>query len=262
MESSLLTEIDARGITTVTLNRPEVHNAFNDGLIAALQNAFETLGQDPAVRAIVLKGTGKSFSAGADLNWMKTAAGYTEAENQADALRLSDMLETLNSCPKPTIACVHGAAMGGGIGLVACCDIVIATANAKFALSEVRLGLTPATISPYVIAKIGISQARRLFLTAERFDGGTAHQIGLVHHIVEDKEALPSLLDTVMDQLLAGAPGAHADAKALVADMANQPITEALRKETAARIAARRTSIEGQEGLSAFLGKHPPDWQR
>ena len=260
MSDAVITQTDKRGVATVTLSRPDVHNAFNDALIVTLKETFQALGQDPKVRAIVLTGAGKSFSAGADLNWMKAAASYSQAENEADAMRLSDMLEALNTCPKPTIACVQGVAMGGGVGLVACCDVAIAIAGAKFALSEVRLGLTPATIAPYVIAKIGQSHARRLFLTGERFDGNAAHAVGLVHQSVEDAAALEAALDKVLINLMAGAPEAQHDAKRLIADTAGQPITDGLRQDTAKRIASRRASPEGKEGLGAFLNKRPPNW--
>lgn len=260
MPDPLTLTTDTRGLATVTLNRPEVHNAFNDALIAALTDAFAKLGQDAQVRAILLTGAGKSFSAGADLNWMRQAARSSEAENKADALRLSDMLATLDACPKPTLARVNGAAMGGGVGLVACCDMAVGLHDARFALSEVRLGLTPATISPFVIAKIGAAAARRYFLTGERFTGERAWQLGLLSGIADDEPGLDMAVETLVEQLLAGAPGAQAQAKRLIADIANRPIDDALRRDTADRIAARRASPEGQEGLSAFLDKRKPSW--
>ena len=253
----LLLEIDERGIATVTLNRPDFHNAFNDGLIVQLHNTFADLRDQDHVRAIILTGAGKGFSAGADLNWMKKAAEYSEDENLADASRLSDMLHTINSVPKPVIGLVNGAAFGGGVGLAAVCDMVVASERAKFCLSEVRLGLTPATISPFVIAKIGETNARRYFLTAERFDAATAKSIGLVHEVSEDPLAQ---VEAWCNTLLEGAPGAIADAKALALDYANADIDDELRANSATRIAARRCSGEGREGIAAFLGKRRPAW--
>ena len=260
MTKMLLTDVDDRGVARVTLNRADVHNAFNEELIAALTQTFQTLGEDAGVRVIVLRGAGPSFSAGADVNWMRQAAGYGEEQNVADAMHLSTMLHTLNTVPKPTIALVHGAAMGGGVGLVACCDIALAVRSAKFALSEVRLGLTPATISPYVIAKIGEGQARRLFLTAERFDGVTAEKIGLLHITVGSVEDLDVTAEGLIDQLLVGAPGAQAAAKDLIFTVKGREVTLPLREETAERIAVRRASPEGREGLAAFLDKRRPAW--
>jgi len=260
MVDTLKTQIDDRGIATVTLFRAEVHNAFNDDLIWELNNAFQILGDNEDVRAIVLTGAGKSFSAGADLNWMKAAAGYSEEQNMQDALRLSEMLSTLNTCPKPTIAIVNGAAFGGGVGLAACCDIAIAVDGAKFSLSEVKLGLTPATISPYVIAAIGERAARRYFLTAERFDAVEAKRIGLVHETAPSLQDAFSLAHIFIKNLLEGAPKAHAEAKGLIAAVAGREITDELRMKTAKRIANRRASDEGTEGLTAFLEKRKPKW--
>ncbi|TNE61344.1 MAG: enoyl-CoA hydratase/isomerase family protein [Alphaproteobacteria bacterium] len=256
----LLTSIDDRGVATVTLNRAGVHNAFNDDLIWELNSAFKRLSADDSVRAIVLTGAGKSFSAGADLNWMKAAAHYTDEQNKADALRLSEMLATLNGCPKPTIAIVNGATFGGGVGLVACCDIAIAVDGAAFSLSEVRLGLTPATISPYVVAAIGERAARRYFLTAERFSADEARRIGLVHELAPSLQDAFSLAHIMIKNILAGAPGAQRDAKDLIGFVSGQPITAELRDDTASRIAARRANVEGREGLSAFLEKRKPEW--
>jgi len=260
MVDTLKTQIDDRGIATVTLFRADVHNAFNDDLIWELNNAFLTLGHNEEVRAIVLTGAGKSFSAGADLNWMKAAAGYTEEQNMRDALRLSEMLSTLNTCPKPTIAIVNGAAFGGGVGLAACCDIAIAVDCAKFSLSEVKLGLTPATISPYVIAAIGERAARRYFLTAERFSAKEALRIGLVHKTTASLQEAFSLAHIFIKNLLEGAPQAHAEAKGLIAAVVGKEITDELRTDTARRIAKRRVSAEGTEGLTAFLEKRKPAW--
>jgi methylglutaconyl-CoA hydratase len=256
---SLSTHVDA-GIAHVALNRPERHNAFDEGLIASLTTAFNVFGIDPTVRAIILSGTGKSFCAGADLDWMKRAAGWSEAENRADAMKLSDMLHSIDTCAKPIIARVHGNIAGGGVGLVACADMVVAIEGAQFRLSEVRLGLTPATISPFVVAKIGASQARRWFLTAEAFGAAQAHAMGLVHEIAVDAAAADAIIANWLSHLAAAAPGAVADAKLLVADVAGRPITDTLRAFTADGIAARRASAEGREGLAAFLDKRKPEW--
>jgi len=237
-----------------------VHNAFNDRVITALSAILDDLGRDDGLRVVVLRGAGKSFSAGADAQWMRAAAEYDEARNLADAARLGDMLRRLNRLPTPTVALVQGAALGGGLGLVACCDIVIAAAKARFGLTEVRLGLTPATISPYVVAAIGARAARRWFLTAERFDAARAHALGLVHEVVDDADALEAAGDRIIEALLAGAPGAIRDAKKLIFDVAGRRIDDALIRDTAERIAARRASAEGREGLAAFLDKRKPRW--
>lgn len=248
---------DARGLARVTLNRPEKHNAFTAETILELTHAFATLGADPTVRAILLAGNGPSFCAGADAGWMREQAAAGDEANRADAMRLSDMLATINDCPKPVIALVHGKAYGGGVGLAACADMVVATPDAEFRLSEVRLGLTPATISPFVVAKIGASHARRYFLTAEAFTAAEALAMGLVHAVSDSPEAVA---EAWFANLLLGASGAIADAKALVRDFAGRTISYSLRAETAERIAARRASAEGREGLQAFLDKRKPEW--
>jgi len=248
------------GVATITLQRPDVHNAFNDDLIWELNNAFSKLGQNPDVRVIILTGAGTSFSAGADLNWMKAAATYTEEQNKRDAMALSNMLASIKNCPKPTIAIVNGTAFGGGVGLVACCDIAVAVESAKFALSEVRLGLTPATIAPFVVAAIGQRFAGRYFLTAERFDAGDAVNIGLVHQTAPSLQEAFKLAHVHIKNILAGAPIAQADAKELIQFVSDEKITEELRSETANRIATRRASDEGKEGVSAFLEKRKPVW--
>lgn len=258
---SLTTHVDA-GIARITLARPERHNAFNEGLIAELTTAFNVFGIDPTVRAIILSGEGKSFCAGADLDWMKRAAGWSEAENRADALKLSDMLAAIDTCAKPVIARVHGNIAGGGVGLVACADMAVAIDGAQFRLSEVRLGLTPATISPFVIAKIGASQARRWFLTAEAFGAAQAQAMGLVHEVAADADAADTVIANWLAHLAAAAPGAVADAKQLIRDVAGRPISDDLRQMTALAIAARRATAEGQEGLAAFLEKRKPGWSR
>ena len=252
---SLTVSTDPRSIAHVTLDRPERHNAFDEALIAALTEAFTTLA--PSTRAVVLRGNGPSFCAGADLAWMKRAAEWSEAENAADAMKLSDMLAAIDACPAPVIAVAHGGVYGGGVGLVACADLAIATPDAKFRLSEVRLGLTPATISPFVIAAISTRHARRYFATAELFDAAAAQRIGLVHEISADPEAQ---VEAWLNAILEAAPGAITDAKRLVADVANRDITPALRADTACRIAARRASPEGREGVTAFLAKRKPNW--
>ncbi|WP_164157379.1 enoyl-CoA hydratase-related protein [Sandarakinorhabdus rubra] len=251
--------LDDWGTARLTLNRPERHNAFNAELIAALEEAFTRLGEADEVRAIVLAGAGKSFSAGADLDWMREAAGWSEADNQADAIGLSGMLAAINDCPKPVIVVAHGHVTGGGVGLVACADMAVAIEGAQFRLSEVRLGLTPATISPFVLARIG-ARARRWFLTAEAFDAATAQAIGLVDEVAADSDAADAVVAHWLTHIGQAAPGAVADAKRLALDFAGQPISDELREESARRIAARRVSAEGQEGIHAFLNKGRPSW--
>lgn len=247
-------------VARVTLNRPEVHNAFDDRLIQELTGVFERLAGDRTVRAVLLGANGRSFSAGADLNWMKRTAGYTEAQNLEDARRLAHMLRVLDGMPQPTVALVQGAAYGGGVGLVACCDIAVAVPEAVFSLSEVRLGLLPAAISPYVVAAIGPRQARRYFLTAERFDAGEALRIGLVHQIAarEDLEAAGSRLLAALGD---GGPQAQAASKRLIARVSAGPIDDAMVEDTAGRIAGLRAGAEGREGIAAFLEKRPPAWR-
>ena len=245
----------------VTLDRPQVHNAFDDVLIAELTNVLDALNTDPAVRVVVLAGAGASFSAGADIAWMRRMAGYGEAENLADARALARLLRTLDRLAKPTVALVHGPAIGGGVGLVACCDIALAAGAAFFQLSEVKLGLTPAVISPYVIGAIGARAARRYMLSAERFDADEAWRLGLVHRVVPDGE-LEAAGEALVAALSAGAPGAQADVKDLIAAVAGRPRDAALIDDTARRIARRRASEEGQDGLAAFLEKRRPRWRR
>lgn len=260
MADNLLIDIDERGVASVIMNRAEKHNAFNDAVIAELDDAFKTLGANDKVRVIVLTGAGRSFSAGADLSWMKQSATYSVEENQADAMRLSGMLSTLANCPKPTIAMVNGATFGGGVGLTACCDIGIALSSAVFSLSEVKLGLTPATISPYVVRAIGTRAAQRYFLTGERFDGIEARRIGLVHEIAQTTDEAEMILNGIIAQLLSGGPTAQAACKDLISYVSGRDIDDTVREETAARIASRRTSAEGQEGLTAFFDKRKPSW--
>lgn len=263
MDSYEYIKLDATkaGLAVVTLNRPEKHNAFNAQLIAELSDCFEALGDQDHLRMVILRGAGKSFSAGADLDWMKHAANYTQKENEEDAEELAEMLYRLDRLPQMTVALVQGAAMGGGAGLVAACDIAVAYRNTKFRFSEVRLGLTPATISPYVIQAIGPKWARALFVSAESFDGNYAERMGLVQYVVDDDEEMLAMEEHLASLAFAAAPGAVSDAKALVRDVSGLEITPALGHETAKRIAARRASDEGKEGLSAFLEKRKPDWQ-
>jgi methylglutaconyl-CoA hydratase len=249
----------SEGVATIRLNRPDVHNAFDDALIAALTAELLRLDQQPQARLIILAANGKSFSAGADLNWMRRMAKYSEHENLRDALALAGLMRTLDGMKKPTIARVQGAAFGGGVGLVACCDIAIASTEAVFSLSEVRLGLIPSVISPYVIAAIGEREARRYFLTAERFDAMEARRIGLVHEVV-DRAALDDTVATIGADLLNGGPQAQAAAKRLIADVGRRPMDDALLAETARRIAEIRAEGEAQEGIAAFLGKRKPHW--
>ncbi len=246
-------------VAIVLLNRPDVHNAFNAQVIAELASTFAALDADDAVRAVVIAGAGKSFCAGADLNWMKEMAGYSRAQNLADAQALAAMLRVLDSLAKPTIARVHGAAMGGGVGLVACCDIAVAAHEATFALSEAKLGLIPATISPYVIEAIGTRQARRYFLTAARFDAAEAFRIGLVHDIVPLAE-LDARVNEFLGALLFGGPRAQAECKTLIRSVAHRPIDAQVIAGTARHIADVRASPEGKEGIAAFLGKRKPAW--
>ena len=247
-------------VATLWLNRPELHNAFDDRLIGETTEALDALARDPAARVVLLAGKGKSFSAGADLAWMRRMAGYSEAENEADAGALAGLLHRLDSLPKPTVALVQGAAIGGGVGLVAACDMAIAAEGAEFALSEVRLGLIPAVISPYVVAAIGPRAARRYALTAERFDAARAAALGLVDKVVPADSLLAE--GAALAAVLArNGPEAMADAKALIAHVAGRPIDAGLRAETARRIARRRASAEGREGVAAFLEKRKPGWQ-
>jgi methylglutaconyl-CoA hydratase len=255
----VLCSIDQRGIATVTLNNPDKHNAFDDIIINQLNELFLNLAGQGNVRVVILAAKGKSFSAGADLNWMKRMATYSREENLIDAKALATVLHNLNTLPKPTIARVQGAAFGGGVGLLSCCDIAIASEKASFSLSEVKLGMVPATISPYVVDAIGPRAARRYFMTAERFDAATAEKIGLVSEVVTEKE-LDGRIDDITGMLLANGPTAVATAKQLLSDIAYQPIDAALIQKTSQLIADIRCSKEGQEGLSAFLEKRSPSW--
>jgi methylglutaconyl-CoA hydratase len=247
------------GIGWVWLNRPDVRNAFNDAMIAELTPAFDALERDAGVRAVVLAGRGPVFCAGADLHWMKKMAGYTFEQNYEDALGLARMLHALRALRKPTVARVQGHAFAGGMGLVAACDVAIAARGAEFCVSEVKLGLIPAVISPYLIAAMGERAARRYMLTAERFGAEEAHRIGFVHACVAPAELDPTI-DELAGHLLAGGPAAHAATKDLIRAVAGRPVSEGLIADTATRIAATRASVEGREGIQSFLEKRKPAW--
>lgn len=259
-ENSVLYHLDERGVATVTLNKPEKHNAFDDTIIAELTRLFKQIDIDNKVRVMVLRAEGKSFCAGADLNWMKRMAQYSYEENLADANALANMLHSLHSLSKPTIARVQGAAFGGAVGLVACCDIAIGTKLSKFCLSEVKLGLIPATISPYVIDAIGARVARRYFMTAEVFSARRARRLGLLSEAVTQEE-IDGEIEALVKHILSNGPEAVTAAKQLVFDVKDLEIGEELLEKTSLRIATARVSTEGQEGLSAFLEKRPAKWQ-
>jgi methylglutaconyl-CoA hydratase len=253
-------KIDRRGAATwVWMNRAELHNAFDETLIAELTAAFAALDADPAVRVIVLSGMGKSFSAGADLNWMKRQGAAPPQANQADARKLATLFRTISMCRTPTIARVHGAALGGGMGLASACDICVASTKAQFATSEVRLGIIPAAIGPYVVRAIGERQAYRYFQTAERFGGERAREIGLAHEVAEP-DALDGKVQEIVDALLAGGPLAQAAATELIRAVAHKAVDDAVVEDTASRIAVLRATPEAKEGLSAFLEKRPAAW--
>ena len=256
---SIMTEVDG-SVGILTLNRAQRHNAFDEQLIAEITAGLRELEADEGVRAVVLSSTGKSFCAGADLHWMKRAAGYTPAENLLDANRLAELMSTLNELSKPTIARVQGPAYGGGVGLIAACDIAVATYDAVFTLSEVKLGIVPAVISPYVLAAIGERYSRRYMLTAERFSAAEAYRIGLLHELVPGEEQLDEAIAEILDSLLANGPNAQAECKALIRVVAGQPIDDQTIEETVQRITRVRASPEGREGLAAFLDKRRPSW--
>jgi methylglutaconyl-CoA hydratase len=260
--TSDLVDIDATqsGAVTVTMNRPGRKNAFDAGLISALSEAFEALQGAEGVRVVFLRGAGGTFSAGADLDWMRAAVDASEAENREDAMALARMLKGLWDLPHLTVALVDGGAFGGGVGLAAACDMAIATRDAKFSFSEVRLGLTPATISPYVVAAIGPRRARALFATGRVFGAGEAQAFGLVDEVVADPAGLRAAQARIAQDMQACAPGAVGDAKRLAADVYARDIDEALMRETARRIAAARVGEEGQEGVRAFLGRRKARW--
>jgi methylglutaconyl-CoA hydratase len=259
MHTVNLTEHD-HGIVEVHLNRPEIHNAFDDQMIAELTQTFKGLAEDESLRVVILSSEGRSFSAGADLNWMRRMADYSEEENYQDSMRLADCMHSIYSLPVPVIAQVQGAAFGGGVGLVACCDIAIASEHASFCLSEVKLGLIPAVISPYVIQAMGQRNSQRYFVTAEKFRAEQAQRLGLITDIV----TADSLAEKVMELALliaTNGPEAVRRAKQLIRNVAGQDITTQLRHDTAKAIAELRASEQGKEGVAAFLSKRQPDWQ-
>ncbi|MEN7529982.1 enoyl-CoA hydratase/isomerase family protein [Cupriavidus sp. DL-D2] len=260
MQFTTLTVTAERHLATVTLNRPDVRNAFNETVIAELTGAFRALGDTPEVRAIVLTGNGPAFCAGADLNWMKKMAGYSDDENRADALTLAQMLHTIWSCPKPVIARVQGDTYAGGMGLVAACDIAVAAESAHFCLSEAKLGLLPATISPYVIRAMGEQASRRYFITAERFDAAEALRLGFVH-AVASSQALDEKVAEIAATLIGNSPNAVRESKRLVQEVSGREIDGDLLADTANRIASIRASDEGREGVRSFLEKRAASWK-
>jgi methylglutaconyl-CoA hydratase len=259
VQQKVLVEINTRGVATITLNNPNKHNAFDDNIIGLLTAAFEQLATNKDVRVMILAATGKNFCAGGDLDWMKRMASYSYEENLEDAKALATMLKTLNFLPLLTIARIQGAAFGGAVGLVSCCDMAVATTGASFCLSEVKIGLTPATISPYVVAAIGQRAARRYFTTAERFSAQTASCLGLISEVVEENQ-LDDKINKLVESLLTNSPKAIVAAKQLVLDVAGREINDRLITSTSERIAKIRVSAEGQEGLTAFLEKRKPAW--
>lgn len=257
MSSPLSLDFDARGVARLTMQRPERHNAFDESLIAALQAALQQCATDPAVRVLVLAGAGPSFSAGADIGWMRRAAAASEADNRADADRFAALLAALANCPKPTLARVHGLALGGGVGLAAACDIAIAHPATQFAVSEARLGILPAVIGPYLIRALGPRQAQRLALMAHRFGAAEALQLGLVQQLAEDLDAA---VEATLAELLASAPQAQAEIKQLFAQIDGcGPEMQQLTAQTIARV---RATPEAREGFAAFSDKRRPAWQR
>lgn len=259
MYQSIITEVDD-SVGILTLNKAERHNAFDELLVDEVTSGLLELEADPQVRVVVLSASGKNFCAGADLNWVRRAASCSTSENLRDARELARLLATLNEFSKPTIARVQGPAYGAGLGLIAACDIAVATYDTLFALTEVKLGLIPAVVCPYVVAAIGERHARRYLLSAERFSAAEAYRIGLVHEIVPGDEQLDEAIGEIIDNLLKNGPQAQAECKALIRLVAGQPIDEAIGEETAQRITQVRASAEGQEGLAAFLEKRKPNW--
>ena len=252
---------DKRGVLTICMNRPEVHNAFDADMIRELTAALKQTDQDEAVRMVVITGAGSCFSAGADLNWMRSLVNASQDENEHDAMRLADLMRQLNYLSKPTIARINAAAFGGGVGLIAACDITIATENARFGLTEARLGLAPAVISPYVVRRIGEAYARRYFLSGERFDSQMAYDIGLIQQTAAENE-LDVVVEDTINQVLKSGPAAVSHGKQLIFEIAGHDAnSQKLTDEITARLIARlRVSDEGQEGLTAFLDKRKPGW--
>lgn len=256
---SIIIKVEA-AVGVITLNRPESHNAFDELLINEITTGLRELEADPKVRTVVLASTGRSFCAGADLNWMRRAAQYSAAENRRDAYRIAELLSTLNALPKPTVARVQGSAFGGGVGLIAACDIAVASRDAMFALTEVKLGIIPAIISPYVVAAIGERYSRRFMLSAERFSATEAHRIGLLHEIVAGEGQLDEAIGKIADSLVNNGPNALAECKALIRDVVNQANDETSIERTVERLSRVRSSPEGREGVSAFIEKRKPNW--
>jgi methylglutaconyl-CoA hydratase len=254
----ILQKLD-HGLATITLNRPDIRNAFNDEVIAEITQAFTELGQRQDVRCIVLAAEGTAFCAGADLNWMRRMADYSREENLADASQLAEMLRVIYECPKPTVARVQGDVYAGGMGLVACCDVAVSVDTAGYCLSEVKLGLIPATISPYVLRALGARAAHRYFLTAERFSAQEALRLGFVHEVVS-AEQLDAKVDEITKALVGNSPNAVKVCKKLLQDVAFAPISQPLVGKTVEGIADIRSSSEGREGVSAFLSKRKPSW--
>lgn len=260
MTKTVATKMDDRGVTTITLNRPNKCNAFNEQTITELTNALETSAANPKTRIVILTAAGEIFSAGADLDWMRKMGSYNYEENLADAKCLATLLKTLDELPLPTIAKIQGPAFGGAIGLISCCDIAIATFNSTFCFSEVKIGLIPATIAPYIIQTIGVSHAQCYFLSAETIDAQQALNLGLLHKVV-DREELDLAIEKTIQNLLANSPKAMGAIKALIKEIQYQPINEDVQHATCKRLAKIRMSDQGQEGLSAFLEKRHPSWQ-
>lgn len=253
-------DVSAEGVAIVTLNRPEKRNAFDELVIANLAEHFETLKGADHVRIVFIRGAGPVFCAGADIDWMRRGGERTEGDNETDALALARMLRHFYELPQLTVALAHGAAMGGGAGLLAASDVAVAVRGTRIRFSEVRLGLTPATIAPFVVEAIGARQAKALFASAEEFDATHAEKIGLVQYVVDDQPGLQAIIEHLSELALAAAPGAVSDAKALVRFVSGHTIDDSLSRETARRIAQRRASAEGKEGLAAFLEKRKPEW--
>jgi len=259
-DRSVLLQLDTRGAATITLNRADRHNAFDEDMMLGFTQTLEELQKQKELRIVLIVAQGESFCAGADLNYMRKAAGFSEAENEADAHRISAMLTALSAMPVPTVALVQGAVYGGGVGLIAATDIVVAVKHAVFALTEVKLGIIPAMISPWVLAAIGPRQARRYFQTGERFSALDAQRLGLVHEVVANEIALTAKGEHVIDQVMKTAPGAVREAKKLVDDVDGRPINATLMDDLARRIARRRASPEGREGMCAFLERRKANW--
>jgi methylglutaconyl-CoA hydratase len=255
----MLTVEISRTIATVTLNRPDLHNAFNDELIARVTETFEAIGADSTVRVVLLRAAGQSFSAGGDLNWMKRAATYTAEENFRDARAGAHMFFTVAHCPRPVIARVHGRALGGGCGLIACCDMAVALESAEFGFPEVKIGLLPGIIGPFVVSRIGVSNAREYFLTGARFPAARAREIGLIQRVAADETSMDAIIDDWIGELMTASPAAVSAAKKLIFDISGRPI-ESVLDTAASSIANARISPDGRAGVEAFLSRAKPPW--